>query len=155
MQQLSGDLRLEAFILRISQFHGSDADVESLASMAANKPSFQWTDADIDRSTIELADMARRFNWHEAFAHVKGRRDHRLAMAVVVGLDGEPLHDEFEVTDHQQARVEALIDQVRATLGQSGEDEQNIVLAALARITAEYLEARNAANDSDTTEAVS
>ena len=155
VQQLSGDLRLEAFILRISQFHGSDADMESLASMAANKPSFQWTDADIDRSTIELADMARRFNWHEAFAHVKGRRDHRLAMAVVVGLDGEPLHDEFEVTDHQQARVEALIDQVRATLSQSGEDEQNIVLAALARITAEYLEARNAANDSDTTEAVS
>ena len=152
VQQLSGDLRLEAFILRISQFHGTDADMESLASMAANKPSFQWTDADIDRSTIELADMARRFNWHEAFAHVKGRRDHRLAMAVVVGLDGEPLHDEFEVTDRQQARVEVLIDRVRTTLGQSGEDQQNIILAALARVTAEYLESRNTTDAIDTTE---
>ena len=152
VQQLSGDLRLEAFILRISQFHGTDADMESLASMAANKPSFQWTDADIDRSTIELADMARRFNWHEAFAHVKGRRDHRLAMAVVVGLDGEPLHDEFEVTDRQQARVEVLIDQVRGTLAQSGEDQQNIILAALARVTAEYLESRNTTDAIDTTE---
>ena len=152
VQQLSGDLRLEAFILRISQFNGTDADMESLASMAANKPSFQWTDADIDRSTIELADMARRFNWHEAFAHVKGRRDHRLAMAVVVGLDGEPLHDEFEVTDRQQARVEVLIDRVRATLGQSGEDQQNIILAALARVTAEYLESRNTTDAINTTE---
>ncbi len=155
VQQLSGDLRLEAFIWRIAKFHGTDADMESLASMAANKPSSQWTDADIDRSTIELADLARRFNWHEAFAHVKGRQDRRLAMAVVVGLDGEPIHDEFEVTDLQQARVDVLIDQVRATLGQSGEVEQNIILAALARITAEYLEARSGADDADTTEAVS
>ena len=155
VQQLSGDLRLEAFTLRISQFHGTDVDMESLASMSANKPPVQWTDADIDRSTIELADMARRFTWHEAFAHVKGRQDHRLAMAVVVGLDGEPIHDEFEVTDRQQARVEVLIEQVHATLGQSGEDEQNIILAALARVTAKYLESRNTANDSGTTEAVS
>ena len=70
-------------------------------------------------------------------------------MAVVVGLDGEPIHDEFEVTDRQQSRVEHLTCRVRATLNESGEDEQDIILATLARITAEYLESRNDADSAN------
>ena len=142
IRQLSGNHRLEAFILRISQYEGTVADMESLASMAVNKPPRQWTDADIDRAAVELADMARGFTRHEAYAHVKGRPDHRLAMAVVVGLDGEPIHDDFEVTEREQSQVDFIIKRVRQTLSESGEAEQNVILAALARITAEYLESR-------------
>ncbi len=140
IRQVSGDHRLEAFILRISQFHGSDADMESLASMATNKPPHQWVDSDIDRARIALAEMARDFIRYEAFAHVKGRQDHRLAMAVVVGLNGEPFHDEFEVADSEQTQVENLIRRVRATLNESGEEKQTIILAALAGVAAEYLQ---------------
>ena len=61
------------FVMRLVQFFGTDADMESMASMAANKPSQSWVDADIDRATVELADMAQRFMRLESFAHVKGR----------------------------------------------------------------------------------
>ena len=155
IRQLSGNHRLEAFILRISQYAGTDADMESLASMAVNKPPQQWTDADIDRAAVELADMARRFTRHEAYAHVKGRPDHRLAMAVVVGLDGEPIHDDFEVTEREQSQVNSIIKRVRQTLSESGEAEQNVILAALARITAEYLESREETRVSGSKEEVS
>ena len=155
IRQLSGNHRLEAFILRISQYEGTDEDMESLASMAVNKPPLQWTDADIDRAAVELADIARRFTRHEAYAHVKGRPDHRLAMAVVVGLDGEPIHDDFEVTEREQSQVDFIIKRVRQTLSESGEAEQNVVLAALARITAEYLESREETRVSGSKEEVS
>ncbi len=155
IRQLSGNHRLEAFILRMSQYQGTDSDMESLASMAVNKPPRQWTDADIDRAAVELADMARDFTRHEAYAHVKGRPDHRLAMAVVVGLDGEPIHDDFEVTEREQSQVDVIIQRMRQSLSESGESEQNVILAALARITAEYLGSRGESSVSGSKEEAS
>ena len=89
VRELSGDHRQEAFILRLSHFYGSDLDVESLASMATNKPPPTWVDADIDRAAVALAEMAQQFNHLEAYAHVKGRADKRHAMAVTVGMNGQ------------------------------------------------------------------
>ncbi len=142
IRQLSGDHRLEAFVLRVSVFEGTESDMESLASMAANKPARLWTDSDVDRARIELADMAGSFVRHEAYAHVKGRPDRRHAMAVVVGLDGRPLHNAFAISEQEQGKVDSLMARVRAVLSEGGEEEQNVILAALARVSAEYLEAR-------------
>ena len=52
---------MEAFVMRLAQFHGNDEDMESIASMVANKPSRSWVDVDIDRTTVELAEMAQKF----------------------------------------------------------------------------------------------
>ena len=141
VRQLGGDHRLEAFIIRLAQFQGSDEDMESLASLATNKPSRHWVDSDIDRAAVELADMAQRFNRVEAYAHVKGRPDRRHAMAVVVGMKGrpEPLHDYFDVTDLEREGVSELVSRVDEALEQSGEDRRNIILAALAELSARYL----------------
>ena len=141
VRQLGGDHRLEAFIIRLAQFQGSDEDMESLASLATNKPSRHWVDSDIDRAAVELADMAQRFNRVEAYAHVKGRPDRRHAMAVVVGMKGrpEPLHDYFDVTDLEREGVSELVSRVDEALEQSGEERRNIILAALAELSARYL----------------
>ncbi len=154
IRQISGDHRLEAFVLRLSRFQGTEADMESLASLASNKPPKQWVDSDIDRSTVELADLARQFTRLEAFAHVKGRQDRREAMAVVVGLTGEPIHDDFEIADNQLDQVNELVGLVRQTLDESGDHAQDVILAALARVTAEYLEARGSAVSYDSEDSV-
>ena len=141
IRQLAGDHRLEAFIVRLAQFHDSDADMESLASMATNKPARNWVDSDIDRATIELAGMAQQFIRAEVFAHVKGRPDKRHAMAVVVGMGGRPapVHDEFDITDPEREEVDALIDRIDAALKRSGEKRRNVILAALAELSARHL----------------
>ena len=54
--ELGGDYRLEAFIVRLACFEGSDEEMESLAGMAVNKPPRDWVDLDIDRAAVELAD---------------------------------------------------------------------------------------------------
>ena len=154
IRDLSGDHRMEAFVMRIAQFTNSDADIESLASMVANKPTRNWVDTDIDRTTVEIAEMARRFIRIESFAHVKGRTDKRHSMAVSVGLDGPPttVHKEFDVTSLERPEVDALINRIKDTLRSAGEERGHIVLAALAELSASYLHSYEA-NDSATEKA--
>ena len=142
VRDLGGDHRLEAFIIRLSQFDGADTDMESLASMATNKPARNWVDSDIDRATVELADMAQRFMRIEALAHVKGRANMRHALAVTVGMAGRPatIHDEFDVTELERAEVDALIVRLQGALRSNGEERRNVILAALAEVSAGYIE---------------
>ncbi len=145
VRELGGDHRQEAFIVRLTEFHGCDEDMEGLAGMTLNKPPRDWVDPDIDRATIELATMAQRFIRAEAFARVKGRMDKRNAMAVIVGMGGQPklMHDEFEITDRDQHEVKELIDSVDVTLRGNGQKRRNIILAALAEVSARYLDSGN------------
>ena len=68
IRELGGDHRQEAFIVRLAEFEGGDADMAGLAGMAVNKPVRDWVDPDIDRATVELANMAQRFIRAEAYA---------------------------------------------------------------------------------------
>ena len=149
VRELSGDHRMEAFIMRLAQFFGTDADMESLASMVANKPSQSWVDADIDRATVELADSAQRFMRLESFAHVKGRFDNRHSMAVTVGMSGQPttVHDEFEVTSMERPDVRHLTSEIERALQSAGEQRRNVILAALAEVSALYLDPKAADDD--------
>ena len=142
VRELSGDHRMEAFIMRLAQFFGAVDDMESLASMVVSKPSPSWVDADIDRATVELADMAQRFMRVESFAHVKGRADKRHSMAVTVGISGRPatVQDEFDVTSLESHDVKALVSKIAGTLQTAGEQRRNVILAALAELSASYLD---------------
>lgn len=144
IRELGGDHRLEAFIVRIAQFQGTEMDVEGLAGLAVNKPPQTWVDTDIDRAEVGLAELAQRFLRVETFARVKGRRDKRHSMAVIVGMDGRPtpVHDEFQIADHDHSEVDALIERVDQSLRDSGVERRNIILAALAELSARYLDPR-------------
>ena len=141
---IGGDHRLEAFIVRLIRFRGSDEDMESLASMATNKMPRNWVDADVDQAAVELADLAQSFIHIEAFARVKGRPTRRHSMAVIVGVGGRPtpLHDEFEIGDLERAEVDALVAELGRELDNSREDRRNVILAALAELSARYLSER-------------
>ena len=141
---IGGDHRLEAFIVRLIRFRGSNEDMENLASMATNKMPRNWVDADVDQAAVELADLAQKFLHIEAFARVKGRPTRRHSMAVVVGVGGRPtpFHDEFEIGDLERAEVDALVAELGRELDNRREDRRNIILAALAELSARYLSDR-------------
>ena len=110
IRQVSGDLQFNAFIARLAQYQGTDRDIEGLVSLAVNKPPREWTDPDLDQASLELAKFAQQFIQTEAFARVKGRSDKRHAMAVVVGLHGQPtpVSHEFLVADEDRDEVHSL-----------------------------------------------
>ena len=139
VKQLAGDFRLDAFIGRLATFDGGNELFEGIASLAANKPPKNWVDPDLDQARIEIADMAQKFLRAEMYARVKGRRDKRHAIAVLIGIDGqpEPLLQEFDVSDADRPAVSKLVNRVRRTLDET--EGENIVLAALAELSSRYM----------------
>lgn len=142
IKQLAGDFRLDAFAGRLARFDSSDESFEGIASLAANKPPRDWVDPDLDRAAMEIADMAQKFLRAETYARVKGRPDKRHAMAVVIGTNRRPapLLEEFDIADSDHAAVNALITHVEAALDGSHTPRRNIILAALAELSARYME---------------
>jgi hypothetical protein len=142
IKKLAGDFRLDAFIGRLSQFDGSDESFESIASLAANKPPGDWVDPDFDHAAIELADMAQKFLRAETYARVQDRPDKRQAIAFVIGMDGspKPLLEEFDIADSDRGAVNDLKERIANVLEDAETSRRNIILAALAEFSADYIQ---------------
>ena len=141
IHQVAGNFRLNALIGRLSQMDGSDEMFVGIASLAANKPPRDWVDPDVDQAAIELAAMAQEFLRTETYARVKGRKDTRHAMAVVVGMNGRPVPElaEFEVSESDRQAIEKLRSSLDEAVEVSGIEEPELVLAALAELSANYM----------------
>ena len=142
---IAGDFRLDAFAKRLAEFDGSDEGTEGIASLAANKPPRDWIDADVDRATLEIADMSQQFLRAETFTRIKGRPEKRQSIAIVIGVEGRPvpIQEDFEITDVERKEVEELVDQLTTDL-ESKSKTRRIVLAALAEAGARLMLAQAA-----------
>lgn len=144
----TGDLRLKAFIQRLAAYKGFAADMEGIASLAVDKKPSDWVDADLTEARRRLGELAQDFKRHEEFARVAGRPDTRHRMAVIVPLDGAPraMQTEFVVNAHDNIDVDQLIATLEAALRRSSSVKKNIILAALAQLSARYMQPANAGN---------
>lgn len=142
IRQIGGDLRLEAFVGRLTQFHGTREDMEGVASIAANKLPRDWNDADRERAAVGIVDLASSFRKTETMARVKGRKDRRHALAVMVGKDSSPrsLFREFEVAEIDRRDVEHLASIVDKVLSEADQQRRDIILAALVEVTSKYID---------------
>jgi hypothetical protein len=141
VMQVSGDFRLNAFVGRLASFSAESADIEGIASLAANKPPRDWTNPDLDSAAVELMDLAQKFIRSENFARVKGRVDKRHALAIVVGVNGRPapVHAEFEVADSDREGIEEIIARLESVVDAGDEQKRRLLLAALAELSARYM----------------
>ncbi|MDF2381832.1 hypothetical protein JMG10_10175 [Nostoc ellipsosporum NOK] len=139
---LTGNYRLDAFATRLATYAGEDEEMEGLASLAANKPPRDWVDRDIDHARVEIAALAQEFVRAEAFAHVKGREDGRVKMAIFISDPNRPspVKPDFDIGAAQQREARLLADQVEQLLSDAKVD-RNVALAALAELGARLSEA--------------
>jgi hypothetical protein len=138
IKDISGQHRLNAFSNRLAMMDDSQDQMESLAGLAINKPTKNWIDPDIERAEIELASFAQEFNRHETFSSVKGRKENREAIAIVVGHEerSEPYMYEFDILKSDNVLVNGLVVKLEAVLkAETAELDQDIILAALAKIS--------------------
>ncbi|QKL61275.1 ATP-binding protein [Ralstonia solanacearum] len=131
---ISGDLQLDGFATRLANFDGSRASIESILSMAAERPPRDWVDRHIDAAILELAKSARRFREAEAFVAVQGRKAHSEAIAVVIGAgsDTKMISRSFTISDRHRQTVEAKAHEVASMLEGQGLGT-DILLAILAQ----------------------
>lgn len=131
---ISGDLQMDGFATRLANFDGSRTTLESILSMAAERPPRDWVDRHIDAAILELAKSARRFRETEAFAAVQGRQAHSEAIAVVIGTGSETkmISRSFAISDRHRQTVEAKAHEVASMLEGQGLGT-DVLLAILAK----------------------
>ncbi|MEE9454664.1 MAG: hypothetical protein V3V13_09825 [Paracoccaceae bacterium] len=133
---LSGDLRFEAFVMRIREFEESN-DLEGLLGLVQNKPPRDWSDRNRDEALLTIAQLGRRFREIEAVAIVRDRKSKTEALALVVGVDpGQPplLHS-FELSAVESTHATDMANLILAEMSSLNND-RTIKLAALARAVA-------------------
>lgn len=143
IRDVSGDLRLTAFINQLTVFDDTLENMESLAGLGINKPTKSWIDNDIDKALVELTLFSQKFNQLETVARVKGRKDKRSAMALIVNVDGRPapIVKEFDVLDSDSKAIQTIQGLIEDAInGHSDEVSENIILAALTKVGAARIE---------------
>ena len=133
---ISGDLQMDAFATRLVNFDGSQAALEGLLSLAAEKPPRDWVDRHIAVAILELAKFARRFREAEAFVTVQGRKAHSEAIALVIGTgsDTKTISRSFSISARHNKTVEAKASEVASMLEGQGLGT-NVLLAILAKVS--------------------
>jgi hypothetical protein len=140
----SGDFRLDAFILRLSELSGAAADIESLISLAVNKPPREWTDQDMRAASIQLRQWALDFRKVEVLAPITNRPPMREAFAVVFG-DARGNKTASTTLDIGEDDAPAIRERVNALRSQRPKTvrDRRIFLAALIELGAELVEEQN------------
>ena len=134
ISKFTGDLRLQGFSARLLQRDGSLAAIESILSLAANKPPRDWTDLDIDSAIFSIADLALAFRRAETLVNVQGRAVGREAFAVVIGAGGssQVVTKTFQLAGRDKKTVQKAADTILLQLEQMGL-QGDLIFAALAR----------------------
>ncbi|MFQ3621948.1 MAG: hypothetical protein SNJ73_00230 [Acetobacteraceae bacterium] len=137
---VTGNFRLDAFAARLSTFDSSREAIEGIASLAANRPSRDWVDRDVDAARVELAALAREFLRAEGLAHVQGRGDSRFAFAVYMSdpARGGLFTPEVSIDAEELDRARQLAASLRAVVG--GKVSREVALAAAVELVASLAE---------------
>jgi len=142
IMQISGDFKLDAFITRLSTYSGSKDDIEGIASLATDKPVWQWIDLDVNQAKLGIAELSQKFNNLEIYGHVYNRDKYRNAVAFMVGLNGnnKTYSREFTVSKDQELDIKSIETNIKDAMRNGITEDPNLIIAALARIGAEVLE---------------
>ena len=142
---ISGDFRLDAFALRLSEYRGSQSDTESLIALAVSKPSKDWTDRDIQAALIQLSQWSLDFRRIETLAPMKNRPATRQSFAVIFGQSGgnRTTTASFDIGTESAASVASHLRKIKEQ-SPTGLRERRLFLAALVEFGAELADEQNA-----------
>ncbi|WP_163022974.1 MULTISPECIES: ATP-binding protein [Pseudomonas] len=136
---ISGNLQLDAFATRLSSLNLNPDSVDSLLSMAVQKPPRDWTDSDIDAALIQLAQWGLQFRQVEAVCSVRDRVPTRNAIAIVLGTGqkGKTVSESFDVSPSENR----LIQKISTEIMKNFKDvSREVFLAALAQTATRLVE---------------
>ncbi|XDF34400.1 ATP-binding protein [Paracidovorax avenae] len=127
---MSGDFKLDAFSTRLETYDQTDDNVESLISLAIDKPQTAWVDRDIDAAMAKLAEWAVEFRKAETMAPLRGRPSTRRVIGVVFGAShGQDATGFVDISDTDTPAVDRLVKQF---LAEAQGERREVILAALA-----------------------
>lgn len=131
---MTGDFKLDAFSTRLGTYDESDETIESLISLAIDKPQAAWVDRDIDAAMAKLAAWAVDFRKAETMAPLRGRPSTRRLIGVVFGAShGQDATGFVDISETDTPAIDQL---VKRFLAKAQGERKEVILAALAEVGA-------------------
>lgn len=141
---MTGDFKLDAFATRLETYDQADENVESLISLAVDKPQAAWVDRDIDAAMAKLAEWAVEFRKAETMAPLRGRPSTRRVIGVVFGAShGQDATGFVDISDTDTPAVDRLVKQF---LAEAKGERKEVILAALAEAGAMMVKQQSKGN---------
>lgn len=130
---ITGNFRLDAFAGRLEEFSDALEDMESIASLAINKPVREWSDNDPKAAMLQIADFALKFRQAEMLAQLKKRDPTSEALALMLGTgeNGYTMIETFDITEDEKEEILTLVRDIESVLSKNGINNKQ-KLAALA-----------------------
>ena len=136
---ITGNFRLDAFAGRLEEFSDALEDMESIASLAINKPVREWSDNDPKAARLQITEFALKFRQAEMLAQLKKRNPTSEALALMLGSreNDYTTIETFDITEDEKEAVLTLARDVKSVLDRNGASNRQ-KLAALAE-TLKYI----------------
>ncbi|EKG5221131.1 ATP-binding protein, partial [Escherichia coli] len=132
---ISGDFRFDAFSTRLKDLNETNESIESILSLAANKPPRLWSDNDIDIALIEIASWAKKFKRIEVLSSIKNRKPTREAFAFIFDdRETGTVQAEYDIKSSDTKVVEYISQKILSEIHDK-DYSKNILLAALAKVS--------------------
>lgn len=132
---ISGDFRFDAFSTRLKDLDERNESIESILSLAANKPPRLWSDNDIDIALIEIASWAKKFKQIEVLSSIKNRQSTRNAFAFIFDdHDTGTVQAEYDIKTSDLQVAEDISTKILDELC-SKDLSKNVLLAILAKVS--------------------
>ncbi|EBB2091208.1 ATP-binding protein, partial [Salmonella enterica] len=132
---ISGDFRFDAFSTRLKELDETNESIESILSLAANKPTRLWSDNDIDIALIEIAAWSKKFKRIEILSSIKNRKPTREAFAFIFDdQENGTVQAEYDIKSSDIKIVENISQKILSQI-HNNELSKSILLAALAKVS--------------------
>lgn len=132
---ISGDFRFDAFSTRLKELDETNESIESILSLAANKPTRLWSDNDIDIALIEIAAWSKKFKRIEILSSIKNRKPTREAFAFIFDdQENGTVQAEYDIKSSDIKIVENISQKILSEI-HNNELSKSILLAALAKVS--------------------
>ena len=137
----SGNMRLEAFILKLKDFDIDGKSMDEIASLCISKPTNDWVDNDYDQASIEIADLSQEFVRLESFAFVQGKKANQNSMSIVIGEGGRTTisQDQFLISKGDKKKSDKIKKSIHALLKKE-KLTKKVMLSAISETAVELMD---------------
>ena len=134
---LAGQIKLEAFVTRLTVYRSNYASIEGIISLAVSKPKPQWTDRDIDLCLTKLNEWALSFRHLESMGALMNRPSGRRMISIVVGGEHGRSQAQIDLPATSTPAVDKVKNDLATLLAQVPKD---VAIAALIEQSQRLLE---------------
>lgn len=137
--KIKTDPKLNIFIKRLSEYQGTQREIENLISLTIKKQSKDWIDQDIDLVILQLKSWSEAFRRYETIAFEDNQNTGRYAISMsFASQDGQTVSGIVDFSKEDMSQIDTIVAKVNKQFSESSLKKE-VLLAAISKIGSELL----------------